>query len=97
MNDLIIGGMTMKQEPHHCGEGIQRTYKFKNGTKLSVVKTPWTYGGKDDLWEIAVLDTEGNFITREVWYDTYDDVIGHVTDSQLQSYISDVHLHDLED
>ena len=90
-------GMTMKQEPHHCGEGIQRTYNFQNGTKLSVIKTPWSYGGKDDKWEIAVLDSEGNFITRNVWYDLDDDVMGHVTDSQLQSYISDVHMHDLED
>ena len=46
-----------------------------------------------DKWEIAVLDENGEFITQEVWNDTYDDVIGWVSDSNLTKYVKDVELH----
>ena len=86
----------MKQEPHPLHEGgIQRTYQFKH-YKLSAVKTDFSYGGKDGLWEIAVLDRNNEFVTRDIWHDLCDDVIGHVTDSQLKQYLEDVNHWDLE-
>lgn len=86
----------MKQEPHplHKG-GIQRTYQFKHYL-LSAIKTDFSYGGKNGLWEIAVLGKDSQFVTRDIWHDLDDDVIGHVSDSQLKQYLEDVHLHDLE-
>ena len=86
----------MKQEPHPLHEGgIMRTYQFKH-YKLSAIKTDFSYGGKDGLWEIAVMDKTGAFVTRDIWHDLYDDVIGHVTNGQLQKYLEDVNHWDLE-
>lgn len=90
-------GVVMKQTPHDCGNGVQRVYTFPKGTKLSAVKTDFSYGGDKDLWEIAVFDADDNFITTEVWYDLDDDVMGFVTDDQLKQYIDDVYYWDLED
>ena len=89
-------GVEMTETPHEHGNGVQRLYTFLNDTKLSAIKTDFSYGGAQGLWEIAVVGPEGGFITREVWYDLDDDVLGHVTDTQLESYISDVQMHDLE-
>lgn len=86
----------MKQEPHPLHEGgIQRTYQFKHYL-VSAIKTDFSYGGKKGLWEIAVLGKDNEFVTRDIWYDLDDDVIGYVTDGQLKQYLEDVHLHDLE-
>ena len=86
----------MKQEPHPLHEGgIQRTYQFKHYL-VSAIKTDFSYGGKKGLWEIAVLGKDSQFVTRDIWHDLDDDVIGYVTDSQLKQYLEDVHLHDLE-
>ena len=84
----------MKQEPHpfHKG-GIQRTYQFEN-YKLSAIKTEFSYGGKDGLWEIAVIDKTDAFVTRDIWCDLDDDVMGFVTDSELEQYLEDVRLYD---
>jgi hypothetical protein len=62
-------------EINEVNGGKQYVYKFPNGYGASVVKHGFSYGGKDDLWELAVLK-EG-----ELCYDTpiTDDVLGHLT------------------
>jgi len=82
---------------HHCGEGVQRMYTFENGTQVSAIKTPYSYGGKNDKWEIAVLDANGDWLTRDVWHDLSDDVMGHVSDELLPKYIEDVYFWDLDE
>ena len=42
------------------------------------------------------MDKTGAFVTRDIWHDLYDDVIGHVTNGQLQKYLEDVNHWDLE-
>jgi len=86
--------VSMQEKPHSGGEGIQRNYNFVNGTNLSAIKTPWSYGGNNDLWEIAVLDSDGNFITQIIWNDLDDDVIGHLDDDALYDYVSQVQKFD---
>jgi hypothetical protein len=51
----------------------QKTYKFDNGYGASVVCNFGTYGAKDGLFEVAVLDSNG-----EIAYNTpiTNDVIG---------------------
>jgi hypothetical protein len=51
----------------------QKIYKFPNGYGASVVCNFGTYGAKDGLFEVAVLDSNG-----EIAYDTpvASDVIG---------------------
>jgi hypothetical protein len=64
------------EHPSHIG-GVQARIQFENGYGASVVKTPYTYGGDRGLYELAVLDSDGNLT-----YDTpiTNDVIGYLRD-----------------
>ena len=55
--------------------GVQSRVFFDNGYGASVVKHDYSYGGKDGLYELAVLDKNG-----ELTYDTpiTNDVIGYL-------------------
>jgi hypothetical protein len=62
--------------PHAAGMGgVMSRIQFENGFGASVVKTDYTYGGDKGLYELAVLDSDGNLT-----YDTpvTDDVIGYL-------------------
>jgi hypothetical protein len=61
------------KHPNHI-EGVQARITFDNGYGASVVKSPYTYGGKDGLYELAV------FKDGEITYATpiTDDVIGYL-------------------
>jgi hypothetical protein len=62
--------------PHAAGMGgVMSRIQFENGYGASVVKTEYTYGGDKGLYELAVLDSDGNLT-----YDTSvtDDVIGYL-------------------
>ena len=69
---------------HKDKRGIQKVYKFPNGYGASVVKGPYTYGGPQGLWELAVI----NNITDEgfdLCYETTitDDVVGKLNDPEV--------------
>ena len=53
---------------------------FHNGYSASVVRHSFSYGGRDGLMEIAVLDADGELV-----YDTpvTDDVEGWLTDEMV--------------
>jgi len=63
-------------KPNPRGEdfGIVSRTQFDNGYEASVVKSDYTYGGKNGLYELAV------FKDGEICYDTpvTDDVIGYL-------------------
>lgn len=40
-------------------DGIQSRMMFDNGYGVSVIRTKYSYGGKDGLYEIGILDSEG--------------------------------------
>ena len=56
-------------------DGVVGRITFDNGYGASVVKHEFSYGGKDGLYELAVLDKDGNLT-----YDTpiTNDVIGYL-------------------
>lgn len=56
--------------------GTQKEYKFQNGYGASVVSHQFSYGGKQGLWELTVLDRH-----EQLTYTTpiTDDVIGWLT------------------
>jgi hypothetical protein len=66
--------------------GVMSRIQFDNGYGVSVVKTPYTYGGDRGLYELEVLDSNG-----ELHYDNpvaNGDVVGYlrkedVTDAML--------------
>jgi hypothetical protein len=60
--------------------GIRARIIFENGYGASVVKGEYTYGGKDGLYELAVLDKEG-----KLTYETpiTDDVEGYLSENDV--------------
>lgn len=56
--------------------GIQKIYKFENGRGASVICHQYSYGGEEGLYELAVLDNNG-----ELDYTTpiTNDVVGWLT------------------
>ena len=75
---LKEGQPKLKVQIHPNGKGIQKVYTFRNGWGASVVMFPGSYGFEKGLWELAVLDANG-----ELCYDTpiTNDVIGHLDDT----------------
>jgi FAD synthase len=62
--------------PHSTGMGgVMSRIQFENGYGASVVCTPHTYGGDKGLYELAVLDSEGNLTYAT---SVTDDVIGYL-------------------
>jgi hypothetical protein len=71
--------------------GYQREMHFENGYGLSIVSHEFSYGGKDGLFEIALLDSE----TREIIYNPdlgFDDVRGHLDFHEVLDIIEEVKL-----
>lgn len=62
---------------------------FPNGYGASVVRGPYTYGGPEGLYELAVLDQDG-----ELTYDTHitDDVVGHLTEEGVLDLLHQIDL-----
>lgn len=60
---------------------------FENGYGASIVSHSMSYGGKDGLYEIAVLNKEG-----EIVYDTpiTNDVIGYLTEDEVTEILNNI-------
>ena len=67
----------LKFKQHPSADGIISRITFENGYGASVVRHEYSYGGKDGLYELAVLNSDG-----ELTYDTpiTTDVIGYLRD-----------------
>ena len=74
---MMLRGYTKKYE---ILNGVGYEYQFDNGYGASVVKHDGSYGGKQGLYEIAVLDSTG-----DLCYSTpiTDDVVGHATEETV--------------
>ena len=74
---MTLRGYAKKYEIHN---GVGYTYEFENGYGASVVSHDGSYGGKQGLYEIAVLDSTG-----DLCYSTpiTDDVIGYATEDKV--------------
>ena len=70
--------------------GEQAVHFFPNGYGVSIVRGPYTYGGKEGLWELAVL-----IGTDEEWELCYDtpitsDVIGGINKEEIDALLNQV-------
>jgi hypothetical protein len=74
----IFKDLEFKEHPIH--DGVVSRIHFENGYGASVVRHEYSYGGKDGLYELAVLSNEG-----ELTYDTpiTDDVLGYLTTNEV--------------
>ncbi len=66
-------------------KGVFTTVKFPNGWGASIVQNDFSYGGKSNLFEIAVLDSEGNINSQT---DITDDVCGWCDDKDVDRILS---------
>ena len=61
--------------------------KFDNGYGASVVIGPYTYGGEDGLYELAVLDSNGN-LTYET--PVTSDVEGYLSEDDVTRLLEQI-------
>lgn len=77
-----------------CDDRVQYRFKFDNGYGASVVKSPYSYGGDQELWELAVIEwiITPFEIHHRVVYDTglADDVIGWLTDAEVRKFLGKI-------
>jgi len=67
--------------------GKKSRMHFDNGYGVSVVSHSYSYGGRDGLYELAVLDSND-----EITYDTTvtSDVIGYLTEEDVSNIMKQV-------
>ncbi len=68
-------------------DGIQYIYKAENGYGASIVQHQFSYGGEKGLWELAVLDPNG-----DICYSTpiTSDVVGNLTDQKVNELLEQI-------
>ena len=70
---------------------IQEIHRFNNGYGASVVQGPYSYGGDEGKFELAVLkfDDAGHW---HLCYDSglTDDVFGYLTEQEVQEYLTKI-------
>jgi hypothetical protein len=72
------------------GSGIYSRIMFENGYGVSVIRHKYSYGGKDGLYELAVLDTDG-----ELHYDNpvaEGDVHGYLNEEGVTELLKGIQL-----
>lgn len=73
----------IKKSTHKFLGGFHYEFQFDNGFGASVIKHDLSYGNVDDLFELGVLDENG-----ELTYETVitDNVIGWLTNEEVIDY-----------
>lgn len=84
MNTQEINFKELPSTP--CNGGIQYIFTAPNGYGASIVKHSFSYGGKNGLWELAVL------LGDAICYDTpiTDDVLGHLTEEEVNDTLKQI-------
>jgi|TARA_B110000908_G_scaffold171988_1_gene236945 hypothetical protein len=87
MQSEVKGGFIVEKNDMPEVNGYQLEYKFDNGYGASVIKHDGSYGGKKGLYELAVLDNDG-----ELCYTTpiTNDVIGHLTMGEVDKLLAEI-------
>lgn len=67
--------------------GVQYIFSFANGYGASVVKSSGSYGYEQDLWELAVLDSDGDL---EYGTPITDDVLGYLVDEEVRETLANI-------
>jgi len=80
-------------ERKHSLGGVQKIYRFENGYGANVVCTPFSYGGPEGLWELAVIKFKDSSATNfELTYNTpiTNDVIGYLTWEKVEEILKQI-------
>lgn len=76
--------------------GIRYRVKFNNGLGASIIKNSGSYGYEEDLWELAILGTDGKIIYPE----GYEDPFGYLTEEDVYTilnYIKEDRVNELSE
>ena len=91
MYDTVERFREYLKDTNYVNNGVQHKYAFPNGYGASVVKHDFSYGGKQGLWELAVLDftidEEGDLCYTS---GITDDVIGHLSWKNVEEFLSEI-------
>ena len=91
--------MRQLKEFNFHNDGIQYCYEFPDrGVEVSVILTPYSYGGKEGKYEIGI------FLHSEMYYNNtitgHDAVLGYLTWEEVQNILKKIDkggLQPLED
>ena len=72
-------------ETKHLFSGVQHRFVFPNGYGASVICHDGSYGGKEGLWEIAVIDLSTDEIIDAP--PGRDNVLGYLTVDEVNNYL----------
>ena len=72
-------------------KGIQSILKFGDDYQLSIVKSDFSYGGKNGLYEIAVFTGDSQINMPGITED-HDTVKGHLTEDEVVGIVKKMHL-----
>lgn len=91
MYDTVEKFREFLSDTDYINNGVQHKYAFPNGYGASVVKHDFSYGGKNGLWELAVLD----FTVDKSGAITYhtpitQDVVGHLAWNNVESILQEI-------
>ena len=78
-----IGSLTRTYDRN---DGVSLEFTFANGYGASVIKGPHTYGGKNGLWELAVLKESSLCYTTHIT----DDVLGHLSWEDVENTLDEI-------
>ena len=71
--------------------GTITKYQFENGYGASVACHTGSYGGDEGLYEIALIDDEGDIITSpNDPSSTWQDVKGFLTGGEVEVYLTEI-------
>lgn len=74
-----------EKRPHEVDQnGIQYIFRFPNKKGLSCIKTSFSYGGSNGLWEIALLAKDCGVIYDD---DKLQDVLGYLEENDVCKYL----------
>ena len=84
MHEYVVNRIDRPCEMRQNKTHRQRTYEFPNGFGASAVSTYFSYGGREGLWEVAVMSGD------DIRYDTVigDDVVGFLNDNELSDVLT---------
>ena len=74
---------------HPAGQGVQARIQFSNGFGASVVKTPYSYGGREGKYELAVLGKDGRMTYST---EVASEVIGYLKPDEVTEYLRQIQI-----
>ena len=88
---MLTKTLILPQSAHDTRIGTITKYNFKNGYGASVACHTESYGGDEGLYEIALIDEEGDIITSpNDPSSNWQDVKGFLTKGEVEVYLTEI-------